>query len=102
MGDLFQLAIDGIVNHSVFPLRIATGIGLAISLLTALGLAGYTAVRIFFGVSWPAGFATTTILLLFSISLNSIFLGIVGEYLGRIYKQIKKRPLVVVEKTINV
>jgi dolichol-phosphate mannosyltransferase len=37
-----------------------------------------------------------------SISLNALFLGIIGEYLGRIYQQVKRRPVTVIEETINI
>lgn len=101
LGDLVGLAVDGIINHSVLPLRLATWIGLAVSLATFLALVGYLAGRIFFGRGWPAGFATTTTLILLSLSLNAVFFGIIGEYLGRIYKQVKRRPLVIVEQELG-
>ncbi|MBI5641245.1 MAG: glycosyltransferase family 2 protein [Nitrospirae bacterium] len=101
MSDLLGLAIDGILNHSVIPLRIATFTGLIVSVLTFLGIIVYLAGRAFFGRDWPAGFATTTVLILLTLSLNALFLGIIGEYLGRIYKQIKKRPLTITEKEID-
>jgi len=45
---------------------------------------------------------TTTVLLLLGISLNSIFLGIIGEYVGRIYNQVRSRPTTVIEKVVNI
>jgi glycosyltransferase involved in cell wall biosynthesis len=101
LRELIGLALDGILNHSVVPLRIATYLGLAISFFTLLALAGYTVGRLFFGRDWPPGFATIIILILGSLSLNALFLGIIGEYLGRIYKQVKPRPLTIVEREIN-
>lgn len=98
---LIGLAVDGILNHSILPLRISTYIGLAVSIFTFLGLVGYSIGRIFFGQNWPAGFATTTALILLSLSLNALFLGIIGEYLGRIYQQVKKRPFTIIEHEIN-
>lgn len=92
-----HLALDGILNHSVVPLRMATYIGLALSVITVIILVVYAVGRFTFGKDWPAGFTTTTSLILLSISLNAIFLGIIGEYLGRIYKQVKKKPLTRVE-----
>ena len=53
------------------------------------------------GQDWPKGFATTTLLLLLAISLNAMFLGIIGEYVGRIFMQSKRRPRVVVEQALN-
>ena len=99
-GDLMGLAVDGILNHSIIPLRIATYTGLAVSTLTFLAMVIYGIGKFLLGQNWPAGFATTTVLLLLSLSLNSLFLGIIGEYLGRIYKQVKKRPLTIIEKQV--
>ena len=59
-GELIGLALDGILNHSVVPLRIATYLGLAISMITFLGLVGYAIGRLFLGKTWPPGFATTS------------------------------------------
>ena len=98
---LFRLAFDGILNHSTVPLRLATWTGLAVSAATALGIVGYGVGRLVFGQDWPAGFATTTVLLLLSLSLNAMFLGIIGEYVGRIYVQIKTRPLTVIEQRVD-
>ncbi len=100
LGDLLGLAVDGILNHSIIPLRIATYTGLVVSVLTFFAMVVYLVGKFFLGQQWPAGFATTTVLLLLSISLNALFLGIIGEYLGRIYKQVKKRPLTIIEKQI--
>ena len=98
---LFSLAFDGILYHSITPLRIASFAGLVMASITMIGIFGYLISRFLFGADWPQGFATTTILILFSITMNALFLGIIGEYLGRIYQQIKKRPLAVIEQQID-
>lgn len=100
-GELIGLALDGILNHSVVPLRIATFTGLAISFMTLLGTIGYLVGRIALGKNWPPGFASVIILLLGSVSLNALLLGVIGEYLGRIYRQVKRRPLTIVEREVN-
>jgi dolichol-phosphate mannosyltransferase len=100
-GPLLGLALDGILNHSVVPLRIATYLGLAVSFLTLLAIIGYAVGRLFFGQNWPPGFASVIILILGSLSLNALFLGVIGEYLGRIYKQVKRRPLTIIEREID-
>jgi glycosyltransferase involved in cell wall biosynthesis len=100
-GELVGLALDGILNHSVVPLRIATYLGLAVSVVTLVAVVGYAAGRLFFGANWPPGFATVIVLILASLSLNALFLGIIGEYLGRIYKQVKRRPLTIIEREID-
>ncbi|MCJ9729395.1 glycosyltransferase family 2 protein [Bradyrhizobium sp. PRIMUS42] len=102
LGKLIALAVDGLITHSIFPLRLAAFVGLGISLLTCLASFFYIFSRLLFGINWPAGFATTTVLLLFGISLNAIFLGIIGEYVGRIYNQVRSRPTTVIEHSVNV
>jgi dolichol-phosphate mannosyltransferase len=101
MRDLFALAFDGILSHSTVPLRMATYTGLLVSLFTFIAFVGYLIGKTFYGKNWPDGFATTTMLLLSSLSLNALFLGIIGEYVGRIYQQIRKRPLTIIEHEID-
>lgn len=99
---LMALAIDALLAHSIAPLRVATYAGLAISLATFLLILFYLAAHFGFGLQWPAGFGTTIVLLLLGISLNSIFLGVIGEYVGRIYSQVRFRPTTVIELAVNV
>ena len=99
--DLIGLALDGILNHSIIPLRFATYIGLFVSLVTFIMASIYFFGRMIYGSNWVAGFATTTILILLSLSLNALFLGVLGEYLGRIYKQLKRSPDTIIKKKLN-
>lgn len=101
LTQLFGLALDGILNHSIVPLRIATLVGIVVSAITFAATAFYVLGRIFMGKSWPPGFTTLVIIVLGSLSLNALFLGIIGEYLGRIYQQVKKRPLTIIESEIG-
>jgi polyisoprenyl-phosphate glycosyltransferase len=101
LRDLVALALDGILSHSTVPLRMATYTGLIVSVVTFVGLIVYGAGRILFGKSWPPGFATTTTLILLSLGLNSLFLGVIGEYLGRIYHQVRKLPLAIIEEQVD-
>ncbi|MCB0411534.1 MAG: glycosyltransferase [Bdellovibrionales bacterium] len=101
MAALWRLAFDGITNHSILPLRFATYIGLGLSLVTFFGLIGYAVAKLFFHVNWPAGFTTLTVLVLFSLSINALFLGILGEYVGRIYLQLKKRKRPIIESALE-
>lgn len=97
--DLLNLALDGILNHSVIPLRLASIFGIIVSLLSSLMALGYILSKFLFGLQWPSGFATQTILILFSASINALFLGIIGEYIGRIYKQVKCTQTVLIEQS---
>jgi len=80
LGDLLGLALDGILNHSVVPLRLATYAGLAVfpPHRRRDGLVRDRPLRLRPGLA--PGFATTTSSCSFSISLNALFLGIIGEY----------------------
>ncbi|SMX47256.1 glycosyltransferase family 2 protein [Actibacterium lipolyticum] len=99
---MLSLAIDGIVNHSLVPLRIASLVSLTVGTLTFLLLVGYLVGKLLFGQEWPAGFATTTMMLLMSIMLNAMFLGIIGEYLGRVFMQTKNMNKPIIQAQLNV
>lgn len=98
---LVALAVDGILSTSIIPLRVATFAGLTISFLTVCGIAFYVVLALFYGKGWPSGFATITVLPLLGISVNSLFLGILGEYLGRICKQSKRQPVSILQYSIE-
>jgi dolichol-phosphate mannosyltransferase len=98
---MVELGLDGILNHSLVPLRLASLIGMLVGLGTMILIFAYLAGRLLFGQTWPAGFATTTILLLLGITLNAFFLGIIGEYLGRIFLHMKRPIRLAVESEIG-
>lgn len=98
---MIVLAVDGIVNHSLVPLRIATLTSFVLGFITFLLAIGYMFGKLFLGQDWPAGFATTTMLLLMSITLNAMFLGIMGEYIGRIFLQTKRLNHPILEAEVN-
>jgi len=99
--DNLMLALDGIVNQSVVPLRVATYVGVAVSFLTVLAILGYLIAYFTTGFRAPAGFTTITVLILGSLSINAMLLGVLGEYLGRMYLQMKKRSLSIVESELH-
>lgn len=99
---MMSLAVDGMVNHSLVPLRLASTTSILVGLLTFLVLLGYLIGKVILGQQWPPGFATLVILLLMSITLNAMFLGIVGEYVGRIFLQTKNINVPIVQATLNV
>ncbi len=94
---MFRLALDAVTGFSYFPLQLATYFGficagvsaLAIPVVIVLRLTGYQAFL---------GQATTLIAVLFLGGVQLISLGILGEYLGRIYNEVKDRPLYIVRK----
>lgn len=98
---MLSLAVDGMVNHSLVPLRLASTISMVVGLVTFLVLLGYLVGKLLFGATWPPGFATLAILLLMSMTLNAMFLGIIGEYVGRIFMQTKNINAPIVEAALN-
>jgi polyisoprenyl-phosphate glycosyltransferase len=101
LKDLIRLGLDGILNHSVVPLQLATYVGVAASALAVVLILVYVVGHFVAGQDWPPGFTTLAVLVLVSTSLNALFFGVMGEYVGRIYKQVKRGPLTVVEYAIN-
>lgn len=102
LRQLVRLALVGLYAHSTVPLKLATYAGLVITFFTMLLSGGYILAWLLAPQVWPAGFATTTLLILFGISLNALFLGIIGEYVARIYHHVRIRPSVVVEQALNI
>jgi dolichol-phosphate mannosyltransferase len=100
-GALVDLALDGIVCHSILPLRLASVVRVSLSGLALLGIGIYAAMWFTGPPDWPAGFATLAMLPLISLALNAMLLGIIGEYLARIYWQVRPGPLTIVERFID-
>lgn len=101
LGSLVRLAMDGIFAHSSLPLRVSFYVGLAIAVAAALLSFFYIVVHLLFPGTTPPGFTTTQILILFGIGLNSIFLGVLGIYVGRIYDQVRSRPQTIISDLVN-
>ncbi|MCC5993135.1 MAG: glycosyltransferase family 2 protein [Rhodobacteraceae bacterium] len=98
---LFGFAVDGLINHSMVPLRLASMVGM-IAFVAAFVMGLWFIIGYFlFGTSWPAGFTTLATLLLASIGLNAMLVGIMGEYVGRIYEEVRTRPLTIIDTTLN-
>ena len=94
---LFKLALDGITSSTMFPLRLSTIIGLIVSVLAFLYII-YMLLKVWFVGEPVAGHPTLIITIMFMGGLNLIFLGIVGEYLGRIFMETKNRPVYLVNE----
>ncbi|NCS29265.1 MAG: glycosyltransferase family 2 protein [Microcystis aeruginosa F13-15] len=98
---LYDAAMLGITSHSSVPLRIATFLGFAMSLLSLLVAIGYLIAKLIFWQSFPLGTAPVTVGLFFISSVQLFFIGIIGEYIGLMHMRILKRPLVVERERIN-
>jgi len=98
---LTRFALDGLMSFSSLPLMVWTYVGTSISVI-AFATAIYFAIRILvFGVEVP-GFATLIISVTFLAGIQLLSLGILGEYIGRIFGEVKGRPLYVIEDSLGV
>jgi len=98
---LFDLAMLGIVNNSKIPLRLAVFMGAVSSLMCFLIGLAYLIYKILFWNSFQLGIAPLVVGAFFFFSVQLIFIGILGEYIGAIYTQVKKRPLVIEKERVN-
>ncbi len=98
---LYDIGILGIINHSKVPLRLAVfagGLGAALSLLVAFG---YLMAKLLFWNTFSMGLAPTLVGVYFIASLQLVFLGVLGEYVGAIFTQVQHRPYVIERERIN-
>lgn len=98
---LYDIGIQGIMNHSKIPLRLATMLGLASAALSLAAAGGYLVMKLVFWSDLPIGIAPIIIGMFFLASVQLLFLGVLGEYVGSIYTQVRNRPLVVERERIN-
>ncbi len=95
---MLGLAFDGVTSLSVKPIRMITSIGLIISVLSFLGII-WALVMAFTGHS-VAGWASTACIVCFMGGIQALFLGVIGEYIGKIYMETKARPrYIIAERT---
>ena len=97
---LVELAIDGITSFTTAPLRVATYAGLAVSAFAFLYLIVIVVRTLFFGTDL-AGYPSMMAVILFLGGVQLLSLGIIGEYVGRIFNETKQRPLYLIEEYHN-
>ena len=97
-GKLMRYALDGVFSFSYLPLRLLTYVGIFIAFL-GFSAAIFYAVRRILGIETaPTGYTTLVTIVLFLGGVQLIGIGVLGEYLGRIYDEVKQRPLYVVRR----
>jgi dolichol-phosphate mannosyltransferase len=107
-GKLLRLALDGIFSFSTVPLALVAQAGLWISGLALVGIVWVLATKLFSGffaeLGFPPvqGFTTIVICILFLGGIQLLSIGIIGEYLGRVYDEVKRRPPWVIAATAGV
>jgi polyisoprenyl-phosphate glycosyltransferase len=96
---LWNLAIEGITGFTVMPLKLATYVGLAVALLSAVYAAQVIVKTLIIG-NPVAGYPSLMTVVLFLGGVQLMFLGVIGEYLGRVFNETKQRPLYLVERYV--
>jgi len=98
---LYDMAMLGFVNHSKVPLRMATFIGFSVAIFSLIIALAYLVYKLIFWQHFQLGMAPMVIGIFFFAAVQLFFIGIIGEYIGAIYTQVKNRPLVVEKERIN-
>lgn len=98
---LVHFALDGLTSFSTLPLRVSTLLGLVISLIAFLYAMIIIVKTLVLGADVP-GFPTIVISVMFFSGVQLMVLGVIGEYLGRVYEEVKARPLYLVAEEIGV
>jgi dolichol-phosphate mannosyltransferase len=98
---LVELGIDGITSQSTRPLRLITMFGVLASLIAFTAAGFYLYVFLTAQSTLPAGFTTLVLIGLVSLGLNSFFIGLLGEYVGRVFNNTRGLPLALVERRIE-
>lgn len=98
---LYDLAMLGFVNYSKVPLRLACFVGFGTAIVSLLVAFVYLIYKLIFWDSFSVGTAPLVIGLFFFSAVQLVFIGIVGEYVGAVHTQVRKRPLVIEAERIN-
>lgn len=96
LGRMLSLALDAVTGFSVRPLRIISAIGMLVSFMSFIGII-WIFVR-FFGGNTVLGWASTLCIVCFVSGVQLISIGVLGEYIGRIYMEVKGRPRYIIAK----
>jgi dolichol-phosphate mannosyltransferase len=97
---LFELAFNGIFNFSDFPVRFIARLGF-LTVIFSLFYFVYNLYRKFYYNDVPQGFTATILAIILFSGVQLISLGIIGEYVLRIYNQVRNRPLFIIDKIIR-
>jgi glycosyltransferase involved in cell wall biosynthesis len=100
LAKMVRLAVDGILSFSVVPLRLVSVMGLATAAVSIVGICYALILRLFTRI-WVPGWTLLFIGMLFLGGIQMLSVGIVGEYIGRIYTEVKQRPLYLVRKMLG-
>jgi polyisoprenyl-phosphate glycosyltransferase len=98
---LAHLALDGLMSFSTMPLKVWSYIGVTTSLLALTLAAFYLTRTIILGIDVP-GYASLIVSITFFAGIQLLSLGVIGEYIGRIFAEVKRRPLYLIEERVGI
>lgn len=98
---LYDIAMLGVVSHSLVPIRLAAFLGLATGMVSVFVAIVFFILKLIFWDAFPLGVAPVVIGLFFLFGITLVFIGILGEYIGSIHTYLQRRPVVVEEERIN-
>jgi len=96
---MVRFALDGITSFSFLPLRLATWLGFAVSLLSFLYIMVVIVLKVL-GINWP-GYTSMMASILFLGGVQLVMIGVLGEYVARIFDEVKRRPLYLVGESTD-
>jgi hypothetical protein len=100
LGSL-KIGFNGVFGFSTMPLQLMMWTGFAISVLSAIAIFVVIALKIIHGSEFPLGVPTITVLVLFMGGVQLAAIGVLGEYVGRVYEEVRRRPLYIVDRAAN-
>lgn len=100
LGKLLSFGASALLNHSVIPLRLASLLGLVVLIVSAVAAIVVVVTRLV-EPNIPQGFASLASLLLFGIGVNSLFLGVIGEYLLKVLRTVNSEPKAIAVEFLN-
>lgn len=101
LSKMVKLAVDGITSFSYKPLKFGIGIGIVLSISSLIFALVVFLLRIFDITTMEPGWASLMVVMLFFFGVVLIMLGIIGEYIGRVFEEVKGRPLYIISEEIG-
>jgi glycosyltransferase involved in cell wall biosynthesis len=97
LGRLINLSLDGLTSFTTWPLRLVTIVGAVLAII-GFGYGGYITLNYFLEGNEVSGWTTIVVSLMCFSGVQMLFLGIIGEYIARVFEEVKARPLFVVKR----
>jgi glycosyltransferase involved in cell wall biosynthesis len=101
LGSL-KIGFNGIIGFSTVPLQLMMWIGFGIATLSVFAIFVVIALKIWKGDEYPMGLPTVTVFVLFMGGIQLAGIGLLGEYMGRTYDEVRRRPMYIVDRAVNI